>query len=157
MNTLMKVFSPIADVKPEFLARLIPYLKCMVILPGYVLFRQGDEPDGLYIVESGGLRATYSFADHVQTIEESMVGGTVAGELSGLSSMPRTATVIAERQSIVWKLSAEDLARLEEEQRDIGRVFLKLVLKGKDASTFRSSIKVNGCLLSRHDRLRCAH
>jgi sulfate permease, SulP family len=101
------------------------------ILPeGYVLWNQNDPPDGLYIVESGILRASYQFADHTPSIDESMVPGTLAGELSALSNLPRNATVVVEQDAIAWMLSTENLARLELEQPKLARTFLGLILKG---------------------------
>ena len=97
---------------------------------GHVLFKQGDIPDALYIIESGVLRALYRFAEHSPTIEESMVPGTLAGELTGLSGMERNATVLVERDAVVWKLSRERLKVLEKEQPELARVFTRLVMKG---------------------------
>ena len=39
-------------------------------------------------------------------------------------------TIMAEKDAILWKLSMEDLARLEEQHPDLMRDFLHLVLKG---------------------------
>lgn len=95
-----------------------------------MLWNQNDPPDGLYIVESGILRASYRFADHTPSIDESMVPGTLAGEMSALSNLARNATVIVEQDATVWKLSTENLARLELEQPKLARTFLGLILKG---------------------------
>lgn len=132
VNTLLKAFSSLSrDLDESFLAQLVPYLKQVAIPEGHVLFRQDDVPDGLYFVEHGVLRASYRLADFAQNVEESMVSGTLAGELSTLSGMPRNATVVAERRSVLWKLSVEEMARLEAEQPEAARAFVKLVLKGR--------------------------
>lgn len=109
---------------------LVSYLKRISVPEGLVLWRQGDESDGLYLIESGVLRASYDFADHTEGFEESMVGGTLAGELSALSDLPRNATVVVERQSVLWKLSIKDLRRLEVDHSELARTFSKLLLKG---------------------------
>ena len=109
---------------------LANYLERMSLPEGFVLWRQGDEPDGLYIIESGVLRAVYHFSEHTRPTEESMVPGTVAGELSALSESPRNATCTVERPSIVWKLSMANLRKLETENPDIAKRFTKLVLRG---------------------------
>jgi sulfate permease, SulP family len=59
-----------------------------------------------------------------------MVPGTLAGELSALSNLPRNATVVVEQDAIVWMLSTENLAQLELEQPKLARTFLGLILKG---------------------------
>lgn len=107
------------------------YLERQILPEGQVLFKQGDTPDALYIIESGVLRALYRFAEHSPVIEESMVPGTLAGELTGLSGLQRNATVLVERDAVVWKLSREKLKVLEREQPDLARVFTRLVMRGK--------------------------
>jgi sulfate permease, SulP family len=106
------------------------YLERISAPEGAVLFQTGDAPDALYLIQEGVLRASYRFNENTPPIEESMVPGTIAGELSALSGEPRNATVVVERQAILWKLSVENLSRLLPEHPDLGRAFTKLVLKG---------------------------
>lgn len=109
---------------------MIRYLERISLPEGHILWEQGDSPDGLYIIEAGVLRATYQFADNTRSVEESMVPGTLAGELSALSNLSRNATAIVERPAVLWKLSIENLRRLELEEPELARVFVQLVLKG---------------------------
>jgi SulP family sulfate permease len=95
-----------------------------------VLWKQGDAADGLYVIEAGVLRATYCFAAHTPAIEESMVPGTLAGELSGLAGLPRNATVVVERAGVLWYLGGEALGQLQAEYPELARTFTALVLKG---------------------------
>ncbi|KAG6833353.1 hypothetical protein H0H87_008529 [Tephrocybe sp. NHM501043] len=129
-NTLIKAFSSYGDLDIDLFRPIGNYLERMSLPEGFVLWRQGDPSDGLYIVEAGILRASYKFADHLQHIEESMVPGTLAGELSALSALPRNATVVIERPAVLWKLSTQKLARLEVEEPKLARYFLRLILKG---------------------------
>lgn len=129
-NTMAKAFSSYGDLEPELFRPMEKYLEQISMAEGSVLWAQDDPPDGLYIVQSGVLRATYKFAEHTQSVEESMVPGTVAGELSALSGLPRNATVIVERDAVVWRLSTEDQARLEIEEPALARSFMRLLLKG---------------------------
>ena len=129
--TLGKVFSTLSDISYDELYPLKPYLKRLTLTPGDVLWRQGDPPDGLYIVESGVLRATYEFAEHTQNMEETMFPGTLAGELSGLSDTPRNATVVVEHPAVLWKLSSENLCQLRREEPTLATAFTHLVLKCK--------------------------
>ncbi|KAG6917412.1 hypothetical protein DXG01_002681 [Tephrocybe rancida] len=128
-NTLFKAFSSYGDLDLDLFRPINNYLERMAVPEGYVLWKQADPPDGLYIIESGVLRASYKFADHLQHVEESMVPGTVAGELSALSALPRNATVVVERAATLWKLSIENLARMEVEEPRLARYFIRLILK----------------------------
>ena len=107
---------------------LASYLKRTTVLRGVTLWRIGDKSDSLYIVESGVLRATYRFPSG--SFSESMVSGTLAGEMSFLSDTPRNTEVIVEKQAVVWKLTREEMQRLEKENPDFAKVFVRLVLKG---------------------------
>jgi SulP family sulfate permease len=128
-------FSPyVADC--TVLQQLAPYFECVTVPVGHVLWKQGDTADGLYVIEAGVLRATYCFATHTPAIEESMVPGTIAGELSGLAGLPRNATVIVERAAVLWYLSGEALGRLQAEYPELAQTFTALVLKGACCHVF---------------------
>ncbi|KAJ3529960.1 hypothetical protein NM688_g7780 [Phlebia brevispora] len=128
-QTLIKAFSSYGAADREQFRPLVGYLERMSLPEGFVLWRQGDEPDGLYIVESGVLKAVYHFAEHTRPTMESMVPGTVAGELSALSDSPRNATCTVERPAVVWKLSTANLKRMEAENPELARKFTRLVLR----------------------------
>lgn len=63
------------------------------------------------------------------------MSGTLAGELSALSGLPRNSMVVVERDAVLWKLSVEDLNKLGVEHPELARTFTNLVLRGK-LSTF---------------------
>lgn len=128
-RTLVKAFSSYGPVDRQQFSALVPYLERVSLPAGAILWLQGDDPDGLYIVESGVLRATYRFNEHTPPTEESMVPGTLAGELSALSGLSRNATCVVERPAVLWKLCVDKLRRLESERPQLAREFTQLVLK----------------------------
>lgn len=130
-NTLVKVFSSSGDVNREKLRLLVPYLERRAVPEGLVLWEQNQNPDGLYLIESGVLRASYRFAGYTPAVEESMVPGTLAGELSALARLPRDSTVIVERQAVLWKLSVESMQRLQNEDPTLATTFMQVVMKGE--------------------------
>ena len=65
-----------------------------------------------------------------------MVAGTLAGELSALSDSTRNATVIVEQAAVLWKLSIENIRRLQMDEPELSRIFIQLVLKGEFFSIF---------------------
>lgn len=129
-STLVQAFSPYGPIEHDQFQPLLTLLERISIPAGTILWRQNDPPDGLYIVESGVLRAMYSFGEHTLKAEESMVPGTIAGELSALSELPRNATCVVERNAVVWKLSTEGMRKLEREEPELARMFMQMVLKG---------------------------
>ncbi|KAK4058034.1 hypothetical protein OIO90_000773 [Microbotryomycetes sp. JL221] len=105
---LMQSLRPFeSDLNEDYCFRLVPYFKRVNIERGTTLWNAGDEGDSCYVIESGMLRATYVFKDRSHAIAESMVAGTVAGEMSFLSRSKRNATVVAERDSVLWKLTSQ--------------------------------------------------
>ena len=62
---------------------------------------------------------------------------TIAGDLSTLSDTRRNATVVAERDSVLWKMDMEGLERLEKEKQDVAQRFVRNVLKGERTSQSR--------------------
>jgi len=128
-NTIVKTFSAHTDLDDSFVSRIASYFNPLIVEPGMVLFRQDDIADGLYLIESGVLRASYVLGEHVDVIEESCVAGTLAGELTALSGEPRNATIVAERPSVLWKMDSMALDSLEKDNPDDAKQFIKLVLK----------------------------
>jgi SulP family sulfate permease len=133
-RTLRKAFSSCGGTVDALVFEPIitNYLERVSFPTGTVLWRQGDPPNGLYVIESGVLRATYMFVNPAQQFEESMVAGTLAGELSALAEAPRNATVTVEHgPAVMWKLNGENLRRLQNEEPELARIFIQLVLKGE--------------------------
>lgn len=129
--TLMKTFSGYeGELTSAYFLPILRYFQKINVPEGFPLWEKGDAPDGLYVVESGVLRAIYQW-DNADILSESMVAGTLAGELSGLADMPRNASVIAEKQSVLWKLSKGEWTRFKEEQPALAHRFVELVLKGE--------------------------
>ena len=105
MNTLIKAFSSDGNVDSDLFHPIDSYFEHLSVPTGLVLWTQYDISDGLYIIESGVLRASYEFANPVQHFEESMVAGTLSAKSSALSDSIRNATVIIEQAAVLWKLS----------------------------------------------------
>jgi len=105
-----------ADLWPAgtSLARLLPYLDRREIPAGEHLIRQGEKTCGLFFIESGRVTVRLELSDGQSIRLRTMGAGTVVGEVSLLLRGPRTASVITNEPCVVYGLSAEALARLEE-------------------------------------------
>jgi SulP family sulfate permease len=131
MNTLIKAFSSHGNLDSELFRPISSYFERLSAPSGHVLWNQYDLSDGLYVIESGVLRASYEFPNPAQHFEESMVAGTLAGELSALSDSTRNATVIVEEAAVLWKLSTANIRRLQMDEPELARTFIQFVLKGE--------------------------
>ncbi|WFD30556.1 hypothetical protein MSPP1_001577 [Malassezia sp. CBS 17886] len=90
---------------------LIPELQELLLVKDTTLWCLGDEPDALYFIDSGILKARYVFPQDNYEINEAMLAGTVAGELSFLSQQKRDTEVTVELDAKVWRLDSESLQR----------------------------------------------
>ncbi|ORX36862.1 sulfate transporter family-domain-containing protein [Kockovaella imperatae] len=121
-------FAP-TDFPLEAYAALVPYFHQVTLSTGQTLWKQHESPDGLYLIESGALRATYAYADHGRYVIETMVAGTIAGDLSTLSDTRRNATVVAERECVLWMLSKDELEKMEKDDPVLAMKLIQVVLR----------------------------
>ncbi|GMK57284.1 hypothetical protein CspeluHIS016_0401180 [Cutaneotrichosporon spelunceum] len=128
LGILVQTMGCYTDAPETFFSQFAPYFKRVPAPAGTTLWKQGEAADGLYIIERGSLRATYEYnAD--DRVLETMVAGTVAGDLSTLSDTTRNATVVAERDAVLWKLAPDSLAKMEKDIPEAAAMFVKVVLK----------------------------
>jgi predicted acylesterase/phospholipase RssA/CRP-like cAMP-binding protein len=80
---------------------------------GQVLFRQGEEGDGLYLVVSGRLRVSVA-ADGPDRMLYDLGRGAIVGEMALLTDRPRAATVHAVRDSDLLLLRVSSFTSLLE-------------------------------------------
>lgn len=73
--------------------------------PGAVVIQQGDEGDGLYVVETGALSCYRRFQkDQEPKFLKEYAPGEAFGELALLYNAPRAATITAKTPCILWCL-----------------------------------------------------
>ena len=74
--------------------------------------RAGDQADGLYLLGSGRVQVLYVNDDGTETAVNELGRGEVIGEMSLLTDRPRSATIIALRDSHLLFLSTEAFTRV---------------------------------------------
>ncbi|MFT3954970.1 MAG: patatin-like phospholipase family protein [Piscinibacter sp.] len=79
---------------------------------GDTLMRQGDSGDALYLLVSGRLRV-YIEDEGRQRVVREISRGEVVGEMSLITDEPRSATLVAIRDSVLVSLGKEDFAQLQ--------------------------------------------
>ena len=92
---------------------LISYFERLDVDAGYYLIKQGDPPDALFFVESGQVTAQLEFTDRLPLRLETMGGGHVVGEIGFYLDKPRTAAVVVDQPSVIYKLTTATLAQME--------------------------------------------
>ncbi len=105
-----------AEILPdaEFLSEMLPYLEEMKVEAGTCLIREGDPAQDLYFVQDGQVTAQIDLEKGDPVRLETM-GGGVIGEIGFYLGYERTASVVADAPSTVYRLSHENLQRMEKE------------------------------------------
>ncbi len=99
--------------------RLMKYLERLEIPQGQYLMREGDPPTDMYFVEAGMVTAQLELPGGQTVRLRSMRGGTTVGEMGLYLQAPRTASVIASRPTIAYRLSAESLKTMREQEPEV--------------------------------------
>lgn len=151
VRLLMQALGPYApELKEDFFNRLVPYFRKIKVAKGDILWQINDPADSFYVLETGILKAVYNFPNQLMdpseakagndlayhhAISESMLPGTIAGEMTFLAGIKRNTTVSAERDCILWKMDTKDLKAMEENERPgIARSFRQCVLRASAES-----------------------
>ncbi|PSS03573.1 cyclic nucleotide-binding domain-containing protein [Coniella lustricola] len=127
LRLMLQIFEDLSDKNEDFWVRAKDSFQRVEVPQGDVLFRAGDSATGFYLVESGILRCEYHLPQGL--LLESIAAGTTCGELPFFSETPRTATVSAERDCIVWLMSWEAWEVLQRKEPDVARELLRVSLK----------------------------
>jgi len=92
--------------------RLAGQMQRRELHPGDLLIRRADIERAAYLVERGHLQVFVSGGPAGSHRISTLRAGTLVGESSWFSALPRMASVEATTSCIVWALSAERLALL---------------------------------------------
>ena len=98
-----------ADAMTALQAQLTP----VTLMSGEVLFKEGEPSDSLYIVISGRLRVvSRATDDQSERLVADLGHGEIVGEMGLVCNEPRSATVVAIRDTNLAKLSESGLNQL---------------------------------------------
>jgi SulP family sulfate permease len=120
-NTIIRAASVNAQLRrmfssPDQIERFTSYLERQEIAPGAVLILQGDVPDCMYFLDKGKVTAQLEVSEDKAIRLKSLGPGTMIGEVGLYLKQTRSATVIANEPSVVYRLSADALKRMEEDE-----------------------------------------
>jgi SulP family sulfate permease len=90
-----------------------PLLERLSLGVGEVLIHQGEPPDDVYILGSGGLRVEVTTTNGTRVRVRTVRPGVMVGEIALYTGSIRTADVIADVPSVVYRLRRAAIERLE--------------------------------------------
>ncbi len=97
----------------EEIRRVMACLERRELAPGERLIRQGEEADDLFFVEAGQVTAQVAEPGRDPVRLETMMSGRMVGELGFFLGSRRTADVLADTPTVVYRLTREALGRME--------------------------------------------
>ena len=102
----------LGDIEPGALELLREHLEWVEIRGGDTLMKQGDPGDAMYLLVSGRLRTYIASDDGPARMVREVSRGQIVGEMSLYTDEPRSATLVAIRDSVLVRLSKAEFKRL---------------------------------------------
>lgn len=139
----LRVVEAFQHLPEEELAEIAQTLRLSQVARGQALVRQGDPSDALYIVVSGRFKVMR--AGTARAIAE-IGAGTPIGEIAFFAGGTRTATVTAERDSLVLELKREEFDRLAEKSPRIWSTITTQLARRLGAATVAGAVKAQSII-----------
>ena len=118
--------SAILGPRPR-LGDMVNAMERRVMVPGDVLIRAGDTAEDLFILGHGRIVVQITRPTGQVLRLRSMTSGAIAGEIALYLGGKRTADVIIEEASVIYRLTFAKLKRLENEDGELASLFHRLL------------------------------
>jgi len=110
-------------------SRIVPYMERQELSNGEFLFRQGEPSDSVVLQASGCVAITI-IDEHGRPIRlRRMIGHTVVGEMGFYRDVARTASVVAEEPTVVYRLTQTSFDRMQAEDPTAAAALHKLIIR----------------------------
>jgi len=113
----------------ELMPRLRKYLEKVVIPPGIIIFQQGEPSTDLYFVESGEVTVLLELPGRKKKRLRTMGSGTVVGEMGLYLNKPRSATIITEKLSTLYRLREDSFKKMEQEDAELASALHEFMVR----------------------------
>ncbi|KAI8918399.1 sulfate transporter family-domain-containing protein, partial [Powellomyces hirtus] len=143
--SLLQAFSEPGDYDPELLHFCEGKFERVEIKKGTILWVPGEDPKELYVVHEGELLLMIKdnearAPEGAMKIVETLLPGTMVGELELFSNRPRTCRLVANSDAVIWRLSKESCDELAEADPKLMLKFVTKIALGFDAVRFYNTV-----------------
>lgn len=97
-----------SSLSREDVAKILGKLEECSLAAGETIFRQGDQGDAFYLIQSGAVQVVVDSGAGNAEIVAILGAQDWFGEMALLSGEPRSATIVTVKDSILWRLSRHD-------------------------------------------------
>jgi cAMP-dependent protein kinase regulator len=101
-----------SDLPKNAFIQLMEQMKMRSVLPDEVIIKEGDVDDSMFIISSGRVKVTKTTDSGAEVVLASLSDGTFFGEMALLAESPRTASVIAQEETVLFEVSRQVLAEV---------------------------------------------
>lgn len=119
----------LGEIEPAALALLRERLTWVEIAGGQTLMEQGQPGDSMYLSISGRLRAYVRDEDGTPRMVREMGRGQVIGEMSLYTDEPRSASVVAIRDSVLVRLDKAHFAELLASSTQVSMALTRQIIR----------------------------
>jgi SulP family sulfate permease len=110
-------------------ARIASYMERQELSNGEFLFHQGEPSDSVVLQASGCVAITI-IDEHGRPIRlRRMIGHTVVGEMGFYRDVPRTASVVAEGPTVIYRLTRQAFDKMQAEDPSAAAALHKLIIR----------------------------
>jgi NTE family protein len=127
LRALLREFFDVDD--PAVIDGIAGELEFIALKSGEVLFRRGERTDDVYFVVSGRLNAVVERADGRHQVLGEIARGETVGELALVTHEPRSATVLAGRESLVARMSRRSFEGILAGRPQLGLAMMRTVVE----------------------------
>jgi CRP-like cAMP-binding protein len=125
---MLRRVKALAELTDEQLLRFAGYMETQPVRQWTQIVKQGDPDDGMYLVLDGELRVRLMISGK-ETILATLTAGECFGEMALFDQGPRSADVLANKDSILLKITTEAFEKFRREAPELSAPILFAISK----------------------------
>jgi len=125
---MLRRVKALAELDDEQLSRFVRFMEPQTVRQWTQIVKQGEPDDGMYLVLDGELRVRLMIGGK-ETILATLGPGECFGEIALFDQGPRSADVVANKDSILLKISSEAFDKLRREAPELSAPILFAISK----------------------------
>jgi SulP family sulfate permease len=130
LEQMPSLLEQLQSIQPEEqpLDQLLQYLKREEFQAGSNLITRGEQSDSLFFIEQGQVTAQIESNEGRVVRLETMGAGSVVGELGLYLNKERTADIVADSSTVVYRLTATQLKKMEVDDPEIASALHRIII-----------------------------